>query len=130
MAKNENVQQSSFSFSPRRSDNSRDLIIRITKLWKLDRVKGHAFIEYETPEDAAAALDNMHLSEIYGKIIRVTNAKGMKINDYSSYPGDTFYNVLMDNFVHFLMKGTDFNNFLADSLGRRYYTGRRARSRR
>lgn len=40
--------------------------------------KGFAFIEYQLPEDAADAIDNMDNSEILGKTIRVNIAKPMK----------------------------------------------------
>jgi peptidyl-prolyl isomerase E (cyclophilin E) len=39
------------------------------------RTRGFAFIEYEEPEDAAAAQDNMHNAEFYGKVITCTIAK-------------------------------------------------------
>jgi peptidyl-prolyl isomerase E (cyclophilin E) len=37
--------------------------------------RGFAFVEFELPEDAAAAIENMHLSEMYGKVIRVSLAR-------------------------------------------------------
>eukprot|EP01101_Sappina_pedata_P009456 TRINITY_DN5521_c0_g1_i1.p1 TRINITY_DN5521_c0_g1~~TRINITY_DN5521_c0_g1_i1.p1 ORF type:complete len:140 (-),score=47.95 TRINITY_DN5521_c0_g1_i1:61-459(-) len=37
--------------------------------------KGFAFIEFEEPADAAAALDNMNNSEIYGRVIKCNMAK-------------------------------------------------------
>lgn len=40
--------------------------------------KGFAHIEYEDPEDAKAAIDNMDDSEIYGRVIHVTPAKAMR----------------------------------------------------
>lgn len=45
--------------------------------------KGFAFIEFETAEDAAAAIDNMNDSEIYGKTIRVNLAKPIKLREAS-----------------------------------------------
>jgi RNA recognition motif-containing protein len=33
--------------------------------------KGYAFVEFELPEDAAAAMDNMNRSELYGRVISV-----------------------------------------------------------
>jgi peptidyl-prolyl isomerase E (cyclophilin E) len=33
--------------------------------------KGYAFVEFELPEDAAAAMDNMNRSELFGKVISV-----------------------------------------------------------
>lgn len=37
--------------------------------------RGFAFVEFELPEDAAAAIENMHLSEMFGKVIRVSLAR-------------------------------------------------------
>ncbi|KAI8367308.1 peptidyl-prolyl cis-trans isomerase E [Blakeslea trispora] len=37
--------------------------------------KGYGFVEFELPEDCQAAMDNMHLAELYGKVIRVQMAK-------------------------------------------------------
>lgn len=42
--------------------------------------KGYAFIEFKDNEDAQDAIDNMHESEIYGKTIRVTSAKGRSMD--------------------------------------------------
>lgn len=41
--------------------------------------RGFAFVEFETAEDAAAAVDNMNESEIYGRTIRVNLAKPMQL---------------------------------------------------
>jgi hypothetical protein len=32
-------------------------------------------------------MDNMHLSELYGNVIKVVNAKGMKLGEFMSRPG-------------------------------------------
>ncbi|KAH7642071.1 peptidyl-prolyl cis-trans isomerase [Dermatophagoides farinae] len=45
--------------------------------------KGFSFIEFETAEDAAAAIDNMNDSEIFGKTIRVNLAKPVKLREAS-----------------------------------------------
>mmetsp|Transcript_19286 Transcript_19286/g.74058 ORF Transcript_19286/g.74058 Transcript_19286/m.74058 type:complete len:124 (+) Transcript_19286:41-412(+) len=37
--------------------------------------KGFGFVEFEEPDDAAAALDNMHLSELEGRVIKCSIAK-------------------------------------------------------
>ncbi|KAK9458234.1 hypothetical protein V1511DRAFT_492085 [Dipodascopsis uninucleata] len=37
--------------------------------------RGYATIEYESPEDAEAAIDNMDQSQLYGKTLRVTISK-------------------------------------------------------
>jgi RNA recognition motif-containing protein len=36
--------------------------------------KGFAFIEFESPEDAKDAIENMHKSELLGKVIKVSVA--------------------------------------------------------
>jgi peptidyl-prolyl isomerase E (cyclophilin E) len=33
--------------------------------------RGFGFVEFEEKEDAAAAIDNMHNSEIYGRVLKV-----------------------------------------------------------
>jgi len=48
--------------------------------------RGFAFIEFETVEDAAAAIDNMNESEIYGKTIRANIAKPMQIKQGQNKP--------------------------------------------
>jgi peptidyl-prolyl isomerase E (cyclophilin E) len=47
----------------------------------------YAFVEFEEAEDAAAAIDNMHQSELYGRMLRVTLGKSTKILDGSRRPG-------------------------------------------
>eukprot|EP00842_Homolaphlyctis_polyrhiza_P006538 jgi/Hompol1/6886/HPOL_005111-RA len=39
--------------------------------------KGFAFVEYELAEDAIAAIENMHLAELCGRVIKVTLARPM-----------------------------------------------------
>ncbi|KPM06805.1 RNA-binding protein [Sarcoptes scabiei] len=51
--------------------------------YQTQKHKGFAFIEFETAEDAAAAIDNMNDSEIYGKTIRVNLAKPLKLREAS-----------------------------------------------
>jgi peptidyl-prolyl isomerase E (cyclophilin E) len=41
--------------------------------------RGFGFVEFEEKEDAAAAIDNMHNAEIYGRILKVNYAQPMKI---------------------------------------------------
>lgn len=48
--------------------------------------RGFAFVEYENAEDAAAAMDNMNDSELFGRSIRVNLAKPVRIKDTSSKP--------------------------------------------
>lgn len=45
--------------------------------------RGFGFVEFELPEDAKAAVDNMHLSEIYGKVVKVSMANPSKLKDQS-----------------------------------------------
>lgn len=40
--------------------------------------RGFCFVEFETQEDAKSAIDNMHLSELNGKLIKVTLARAGK----------------------------------------------------
>ncbi|CAH1771454.1 5182_t:CDS:1, partial [Entrophospora sp. SA101] len=46
--------------------------------------RGFGFIEFEEAEDAQAAIDNMNLSELYGKVIKVNLARPMKIREGST----------------------------------------------
>uniref|UniRef100_A0A914DJ45 Peptidyl-prolyl cis-trans isomerase E n=1 Tax=Acrobeloides nanus TaxID=290746 RepID=A0A914DJ45_9BILA len=48
--------------------------------------RGFGFVEYELPEDAAAAIDNMNESELFGKTIRVNFARPPKANERSTRP--------------------------------------------
>ncbi|KAG0054432.1 hypothetical protein BGZ83_011226 [Gryganskiella cystojenkinii] len=40
--------------------------------------RGFGFVEFEFPADAEAAQDNMHLSELFGRTIKVNLAKPLK----------------------------------------------------
>uniref|UniRef100_A0A914GSG0 peptidylprolyl isomerase n=1 Tax=Globodera rostochiensis TaxID=31243 RepID=A0A914GSG0_GLORO len=48
--------------------------------------RGFGFVEFELPEDSAAAIDNMNDSEIYGKTVRVNFARPPKVNERSQRP--------------------------------------------
>lgn len=48
--------------------------------------KGFAFIEFQLPEDAADAIDNMDNGEILGKTIRVNLAKPLRHKGSASKP--------------------------------------------
>ncbi|KAL0214397.1 hypothetical protein P9112_006581 [Eukaryota sp. TZLM1-RC] len=37
--------------------------------------KGHGFVHYEDPEDAASAIDNLHRGELFGRTLSVEYAK-------------------------------------------------------
>jgi hypothetical protein len=41
--------------------------------------RGFGFVEYEEKEDAAAAIDNMHNSELNGRVLKVNYAQPMKV---------------------------------------------------
>ncbi len=40
-----------------------------------DKHKGFGFVEYELEDDCAAALDNMHGAELFGRVLRCVIAK-------------------------------------------------------
>jgi len=54
--------------------------------YETQKHRGFAFIEYETAEDAAAAIDNMNDSELFGRAIRVNLAKPVRLKETSSKP--------------------------------------------
>lgn len=54
--------------------------------YETEKHRGFAFIEYENAQDAAAAIDNMNDSELFGRIIRVNLAKPQKVQQTSSKP--------------------------------------------
>ncbi|XP_039596029.1 peptidyl-prolyl cis-trans isomerase E isoform X1 [Polypterus senegalus] len=60
--------------------------IQIPLDYETEKHRGFAFIEFEMAEDAAAAIDNMNESELFGRTIRVNVAKPMKIKEGSSRP--------------------------------------------
>uniref|UniRef100_A0A3B3SAX0 Peptidyl-prolyl cis-trans isomerase E n=1 Tax=Paramormyrops kingsleyae TaxID=1676925 RepID=A0A3B3SAX0_9TELE len=60
--------------------------IQIPLDYETEKHRGFAFIEFESAEDAAAAIDNMNESELFGRTIRVNIAKPMRIKEGSSRP--------------------------------------------
>eukprot|EP00118_Oscarella_pearsei_P003958 m.16449 g.16449 ORF g.16449 m.16449 type:complete len:302 (+) comp26939_c0_seq1:41-946(+) len=48
--------------------------------------RGFAFVEFQSAEDAAAAQDNMHESELYGRTIRVNIAKPARVKEGFNEP--------------------------------------------
>ena len=54
--------------------------------YETQKHRGFAFVEYETAEDAAAAIDNMNDSELFGRAIRVNLARPVRIKETSSKP--------------------------------------------
>ena len=43
--------------------------------------RGFGFVEFEEAEDAAASIENMHNSELFGKVLRVNYAQPMRIKE-------------------------------------------------
>ncbi|XP_024223069.1 peptidyl-prolyl cis-trans isomerase E isoform X1 [Bombus vosnesenskii] len=61
--------------------------VQIPLDYESEKHRGFAFIEFESAEDAAAAIDNMQNdSELFGRTIRVNIAKPQKIKEGSSKP--------------------------------------------
>lgn len=54
--------------------------------YETQKNRGFAFVEFENADDAAAAMDNMNDSELFGRPIRVNLAKPVRIKDTSSKP--------------------------------------------
>ncbi|KAJ1918644.1 hypothetical protein IWQ60_007453 [Tieghemiomyces parasiticus] len=46
--------------------------------------RGFGFVEFEDPDDALAAVDNMHFGELYGQVIKVNLARPMRLKEGSS----------------------------------------------
>ncbi|XP_077991180.1 peptidyl-prolyl cis-trans isomerase E-like [Glandiceps talaboti] len=64
-----------------------DLVdIQIPLDYETEKHRGFAFVEFESAEDAAAAIDNMNDSELFGRTIRVNLAKPMKIKEGATKP--------------------------------------------
>ncbi|CAG9854907.1 unnamed protein product [Phyllotreta striolata] len=60
--------------------------VQIPLDYESEKHRGFAFIEFESAEDAAAAIDNMNDSELFGRTIRVNLAKPQKIKEGSTRP--------------------------------------------
>eukprot|EP00389_Voromonas_pontica_P000288 GDKH01000419.1.p1 GENE.GDKH01000419.1~~GDKH01000419.1.p1 ORF type:complete len:132 (-),score=28.99 GDKH01000419.1:91-486(-) len=58
--------------------------------------KGFGFVEFELDEDAEAAIDNMHDSEMFGRVITVNVAK----RPGRQQPGDKHKPVWADDFFY------------------------------
>lgn len=43
----------------------------------LDKHRGFGFVDFEDEEDAAAAVENMHGAELFGKVLKCNMAKPM-----------------------------------------------------
>lgn len=60
--------------------------VQIPLDYESEKHRGFAFIEFESAEDAAAAIDNMNDSELFGRTIRVNIAKPQRIKEGSTRP--------------------------------------------
>ncbi|KAK7592999.1 hypothetical protein V9T40_007751 [Parthenolecanium corni] len=60
------------------------LDIQVPIDYESEKHRGFAFIEFEAAEDAAAAIDNMNESELFGRTIRVNLAKPQKVREGST----------------------------------------------
>ncbi|KAL4707651.1 hypothetical protein ACJJTC_007001 [Scirpophaga incertulas] len=64
-----------------------DLVdVQIPIDYESEKHRGFAFVEFENAEDAAAAIDNMNDSELFGRTIRVNIAAPQKIKEGSMRP--------------------------------------------
>lgn len=54
--------------------------------------KGYGFVEFEEEEDCDAAIDNMNLAELHGKVIKVTKAKPHRVLAGSNRAGQYTFN--------------------------------------
>jgi RNA recognition motif-containing protein len=55
------------------------------KLFTIDEShRGFGFVEFDLLDDAKAAIDNMHLSEIFGRTIKCSIANPSKLKDLNS----------------------------------------------
>ncbi|KAJ0181398.1 hypothetical protein K1T71_003483 [Dendrolimus kikuchii] len=64
-----------------------DLVdVQIPLDYESEKHRGFAFIEFENAEDAAAAIDNMNDSELFGRTIRVNIAAPQRIKEGSTRP--------------------------------------------
>ncbi|XP_072401322.1 peptidyl-prolyl cis-trans isomerase E [Diabrotica undecimpunctata] len=60
--------------------------VQIPLDYESEKHRGFAFIEFESAEDAGAAIDNMNDSELFGRTIRVNLAKPQRIKEGSTRP--------------------------------------------
>ncbi|CAK1548695.1 unnamed protein product [Leptosia nina] len=64
-----------------------DLVdVQIPLDYETEKHRGFAFIEFENAEDAAAAIDNMNDSELFGRTVRVNVAAPQRIKEGSTRP--------------------------------------------
>ena len=64
-----------------------DLVdVQIPLDYETEKHRGFAFVEFELPEDAQAAIENMNDSELFGRTLRVNSAKPLSRTANSSRP--------------------------------------------
>ena len=57
--------------------------INIPMDYATQKHRGFAFVEFESAEDALAAIDNMNEAELFGRTLHVNSAKPMKLRESS-----------------------------------------------
>eukprot|EP01132_Coremiostelium_polycephalum_P001977 gene1977-2433_t len=81
--------------------NINEIIIPIDPHTKKN--KGFGFIDYELPEDAADSIDNMHESELFGKVIKCVIAKPITVNKNKAlWSTDQYHQETTDDHKAFL----------------------------
>lgn len=53
---------------------------------KTQKHKGFAFVQFDSKDDAAEAIDNMHNTELYGRVLRVNTANGDSLKGGGNRP--------------------------------------------
>jgi len=75
--------------------------VQIPKDFKEDKNRGFGFVQFQSEDDAAAAMDNMDGAELQGRVLRVNIAKPLKHKLGSSKPvwshDDWFQNSLKED---------------------------------
>jgi hypothetical protein len=66
-----------------------------------DPHRGFAFIEFDDPSDAQDAIDNMNLSEMFGKTLRVNLAKPGVVSGQTPFNMKAGNNLLFESIIYF-----------------------------
>ena len=83
-------QFSSLAFHHQRLFNNAGNLITTTETHR-----GFAFVDFDSAEDAAAAIDNMHESELYGRTLRCNIAKPNRVKEGSGRAGKSDHNSVL-----------------------------------